>query len=89
MDLARPCARFGGDEFTVLLRGRPAAEVPARVRSLEAALAARSVSASIGVAHLSPDVPSLEALLDRADTGMFAVKRQRTTRRSVGEPSLA
>ena len=79
-------ARLGGDEFVVLVHGCPAADVPALVSWLEQALGEHGIRASIGAAHLPQDAGSLDALVDRADEAMLAVKRRR--RGTVPQPSV-
>ncbi len=78
-------ARFGGDEFVVLLEGTRAVGVDIATR-IEAALeppvtigAVRASSrASIGIAVSSPGLGSIAArLLDRADAEMYCAKRAR------------
>lgn len=68
------CARFGGDEFVVLVPGLRARQAPLRAAALQAALAARGVSATVGTAQLEARSSTLETLLVRADR---AVHRQR------------
>ena len=83
------CARFGGDEFTVLLDRCDPAGVPARVQHLRESLAARRVSASIGVAHLGRDAPTLEALLERADASMYRSRALERAAAPAGRDVLA
>lgn len=88
-------ARFGGDEFAVLLRA-PAAEAEAAGRALLAALAApvdlgeRAVSpaASVGVVGEGRRYDSPEALLRDADTAMYAAKHGGRGRLAVFDPSM-
>ena len=76
-------ARFGGEEFAVLLRNpseRVAVEVAERVRSAVAALdlraaGPRSVTVSVGVAvQAGPEEPIAD-LLARADRALYRAKR--------------
>jgi diguanylate cyclase (GGDEF)-like protein/PAS domain S-box-containing protein len=76
-------ARFGGDEFTVLLEGLrdPRDALPVAERLLGAIRApvvveGRSIdlSASIGVATAAGQSPAAEELLRRADQAMYRVK---------------
>jgi len=78
-------ARFGGDEFTVLiddLRDETDARlIAARIcRQLEPAVAAGRrpvrVTASIGIALSSRDCPRFESLLGDADRAMYRVKQR-------------
>ncbi|WP_432545923.1 GGDEF domain-containing protein [Kineococcus sp. SYSU DK004] len=75
-------ARFGGDEFAVLLAGadQPAGE--AFARRLRDGLAAAGVSASLGVSEWLPG-QDLDAAWQRADQAMYDDKRERAQRRSV------
>ena len=76
-------ARFGGDEFAVLLEDQlaPIEVAKALLDSLQAPckVAGRevSVSASIGVARFDPfdPTPTIDELLMRADLAMYVVKR--------------
>ena len=77
-------ARFGGDEFTVLLEGvhdRPgveqrAAELLARLgRTIQTAELELRVGASAGVAIFPDDGDTLDALLAQADSAMYRAKR--------------
>ncbi len=76
--------RYGGDEFVILLP-----ETPMRMGSLVAERLRRCVadavipkeneliqtSISLGVSGLTTDVTSLDALIKRADTAMYAAKQ--------------
>jgi len=77
-------ARLGGDEFVVILpevRGRAAAEAVAEKLLSEIAVPfdiasqSASVTASIGIAMIPDDGESNEALVEAADTAMYAAKR--------------
>jgi diguanylate cyclase (GGDEF)-like protein/PAS domain S-box-containing protein len=76
--------RYGGEEFVVLLpqtEHDPALEVAERLRGLVAGLnfdtdqGLLSVTISLGVVMMSPDIPSLATLIDRADQAMYAAKQ--------------
>ncbi len=89
-------ARFGGDEFAVLLEdGGDADETTARL--LEAlrvpfsvAGSTLAVRASVGICALGPDDPPLraDALLVRSDTAMYAAKRSGGDQVVVHRPDL-
>src|SRR5882757_4519175 len=74
-------ARFGGDEFAVLLWNLDQAQANAKARELEEAIAAVLVSegrfgASAGVVPLTgKEAPA--AIVDAADKAMYARKRER------------
>jgi diguanylate cyclase (GGDEF)-like protein len=76
--------RYGGEEFVLLLPEADrssALEVAERIRALvqdlrfPTARGALQVTISLGVAHLSAEMPSLAALIDRADQAMYAAKQ--------------
>ncbi|HEX2280388.1 MAG TPA: EAL domain-containing protein, partial [Thermomicrobiales bacterium] len=90
-------ARFGGDEFTVLLE--QVADVDEAVMTAERIIAAIGqplnfdgheihIAASVGVtfSNSSNDVPEL--LLRNADAAMYHAKKNSTTRYEVFDPSL-
>ena len=79
-------ARFGGDEFVLLLTNTAATEVDAVRDRLQAALAAHNaepgrdfaLATSVGLAAWSPETPqSLPVLLKAADDAMYVEKRAR------------
>jgi diguanylate cyclase (GGDEF)-like protein len=77
------CARFGGDEFVIVLPETPAnqaLEIAERVKEVVGSTALRhddcdlSIGISIGVAMLGPHDETLSDLMRRADTGTYASK---------------
>jgi diguanylate cyclase (GGDEF)-like protein len=77
-------ARYGGDEFAVLLRGTSHAEAFAIARRLRDVIATESTSASgmslvitasIGMAHFPNDADSEAGLIRQADAALYAAKR--------------
>lgn len=81
-------ARFGGDEFAVLLQGIDPADVPAVARRIQDSMAeplvieghALWVGASVGIASSSADYATPEDVLRDADTAMYHAKaRERGT----------
>lgn len=90
-------ARFGGDEFVVLIKGEeaePARSVTKVVDKISAAIATPfhigehviTTSTSIGVAIYSVDGNSSVELLRNADAAMYQAKRRRTTGRTLPVP---
>jgi diguanylate cyclase (GGDEF)-like protein/PAS domain S-box-containing protein len=76
-------ARYGGDEFAVLLpasSARDAAIVAQRIRESVSAFGVdtnegkASVTISIGIAECTPDGCTLDRLIQEADTAMYAAK---------------
>ena len=89
-------ARFGGDEFAVLLENLTAKEhvieIASRiVESLQESLdlpgADMRVAASVGVAFSTPD-DDVEELMRNADVAMYSAKAQGKGRFTVYEPSM-
>ncbi len=89
-------ARFGGDEFAVLLENLTAKEqvieIASRiVESLQESLdlpgADMRVAASVGVAFSTPD-DGVEELMRNADVAMYSAKAQGKGRFTVYEPSM-
>ena len=90
-------ARFGGDEFAVLVRGVDAEQqaqmVAARIAdSLNAPVRVHGrevrVGVSIGIAVASADSGSVDALLRNADVAMYRAKAHRNDSVVVFEPSM-
>ena len=84
--LAGACAegesahRLGGDEFAVLVTAGGGTRAAQLAADIEAALHRAGASASIGWAAARADA-TVDELLDRADAGMYRVKRGRRARR--------
>jgi diguanylate cyclase (GGDEF)-like protein len=82
---AAPAARWGGDEFLVLLPGVTPDLAQERVRGLQRTLSAyplgdsprQRVSIAVGIAHCPTDGTDPSALLAAADRAMYRAKRQR------------
>ena len=91
-------ARFGGDEFMVLVSGSPPREVVADVaRKLLAAVAAPlhaegrpiSVTPSIGIAMFPDDGQTPAELIKNADTAMYRAKTRGRATLQFFDPALA
>ncbi|MBR8657389.1 GGDEF domain-containing protein [Achromobacter sp. Marseille-Q0513] len=88
-------ARFGGDEFVVLLDGADADTARDVARKLNQALAEpypgilASVTASIGIACFPRDGRHLEALLAQADGALYAAKAAGRNRYEMASSSSA
>jgi diguanylate cyclase (GGDEF)-like protein len=91
-------ARYGGDEFAVLLRGTAHAEAFAIARRLRAAIATETTSASgmslvitasIGMAHFPDAADSETELIRQADAALYAAKRAGGNQVRAAEPPTA
>jgi diguanylate cyclase (GGDEF)-like protein/PAS domain S-box-containing protein len=81
-------ARFGGDEFAVLLREIGADEARERASAIGEALASRA-PASLGVALFPEDGTDLETLTRAADNRLYGTRRSRYGREPGPVPSTA
>lgn len=82
------CARFGGDEFVIVLPETDRAEADRIAARIERRIAptgfgpesAAGLSASFGLATLTEPTTTLEQLLEQADAVMYAAKNERRER---------
>jgi diguanylate cyclase (GGDEF)-like protein len=89
-------ARYGGEEFAVLLPGSGPSETLEVAERLRAAIADRNwphrkVTASLGVATMTPGLLDAAALVDQADRALYQSKlagRDRVTHCFSGERSV-
>jgi diguanylate cyclase len=104
LDQNRPAtgrvARFGGEEFAVLLPATPLADAAAQGERLRAALAARRISlranaasigavtVSVGAARYEPAEP-IGTWVERADAALYRAKREGRNRVVALEPAEA
>jgi diguanylate cyclase (GGDEF)-like protein len=90
-------ARFGGEEFVMLLPATDEDEAMEVAERLRSAIASRAwphgkMTASLGVATSDPDTPDAAALVDCADRALYQSKqagRNRSTHYSGGQWSMA
>ena len=70
--------RIGGDEFAILFPATDARGAAVVAEKLRARVEAEvdGVTTSIGIAELGLAAPDADSLIDRADTAMYAAKRQ-------------
>jgi diguanylate cyclase (GGDEF)-like protein len=77
-----PIIRFGGDEFVCGLSGTDLFEATVRFDAIRVAVAAdANVGISVGLAALAPG-DTVDALTERADVAMLAVKAEHRSRQS-------
>lgn len=76
-------ARYGGDEFTLILNGANDPQREARVADLVAALAAAGIEASAGSAAARPSEFGMVEAFGAADAAMYVSKRERRSRRDA------
>jgi len=90
-------ARWGGEEFLILLPGTDACDAARVAEKLRSAIASiepaaygveRQISASFGVQRISPGV-SIDELLSQADELLYRAKRMGRNRVEVGEDCAA
>lgn len=89
-------ARFGGEEFALLLQGNGRAEAEARAEDLRRDIAtcrlpgpggAMVLSTSIGLATRDAEAPSLHQLIENADRALYAAKRGGRNRVVAHQPA--
>lgn len=68
-------ARFGGDEFVVMLAGAPVVELGAAARRIGLLAREAGLSVSIGVAGWPEDCAETEELFSLADANLYRAKR--------------
>ncbi len=81
-------ARFGGDEFALLLPETGAEAANSVARRISSSIAddgnGPPISVSVGVSVYPRDGETVEALVSRADENMYAMKRQKQNTASAG-----
>jgi diguanylate cyclase (GGDEF)-like protein len=68
------CYRLGGDEFVIICRKTSQAEMLQLVENLKKQVAETKYSCSIGCSHLDDGAASVDDLLQRSDSMMYAEK---------------
>ncbi len=81
-------ARFGGDEFVVLLPGCRRDTAAAVASRIGQQARAQGLSLSIGVASWPEDCPQPSALLATADSHLYAAKRAGRGRACLGSEQV-
>jgi diguanylate cyclase (GGDEF)-like protein len=81
-------ARFGGDEFVVLLPGADAQALTAAARRLGADARAAGISVSVGGASWPSDTDDLDTLFARADASLFRAKQSGRSCAFVGNARI-
>jgi diguanylate cyclase (GGDEF)-like protein/PAS domain S-box-containing protein len=93
-----PIARWGGDEYVIVLVGiadsskaeRIAADIIAEIQQpIDLGAHSVQIGASIGIAFVSPEGDSPEALQRRADNALYTAKREGRGRVRLLQPSAA
>jgi diguanylate cyclase (GGDEF)-like protein len=93
-------ARLGGEEFVLLAIGIDAVELYQRVEHVrglvglpsEDGAALPSITASFGVAQISPDTLALRDAMERADHALYQAKREGRNRTVIDhwpQPTIA
>ena len=81
--------RYGGEEFCVIAPGTNIAQTEMLAERIRGAVEAApcgglAVTVSIGIAAKEPQIPSFEALMARADSGLYSAKRAGRNRVMAG-----
>lgn len=88
-------ARFGGEEFVLLIKVLDGAEALGTAERLREAMTSLRftehdlrLTASIGVATIGPDIPNLDALISRADDAMYDAKHSGRNQVRAFQPAI-